>query len=257
MTKDLFDVDGRTVVVTGGTRGIGAMVAEGLLEAGARVLVTSRKAAACRTAGDRLGCPAVPADVSTAEGIAAVVDAVDAEFGGSLDVLVNNAGVTWGAPLDAFPRKGWDRVLSTNVVGLFELTAALLPALRRAASAEHPARVVNVGSVDGLRVPVFENYSYSASKAAVHMMTRHLAAVLAPDRVLVNAVAPGAFPSDMTAAALASDSGRALIEQAVPLRRLGRADDIVGAIRYLASPAGSYLTGVVLPVDGGIAGCSG
>jgi len=256
VTKDLFDVGGRTVVVTGGTRGIGAMAAEGLLHAGARVLVTSRKADACRAAGARLGCPAVPADVSTADGVTAVVDAVDAEFGGSLDVLVNNAGVTWGAPLDTFPRKGWDRVLSTNVVGLFELTTALLPALRRAASAEHPARVVNIGSVDGLRVPVFENYSYSASKAAVHMMTRHLAAVLAQDGVLVNAVAPGAFPSDMTAAALASDSGRALIEKAIPLRRLGSADDIIGAIRYLASPAGSYLTGVVLPVDGGIAGCT-
>ncbi|MFC4946221.1 SDR family oxidoreductase [Pseudonocardia sp. GCM10023141] len=256
MTKDLFDIGGRTVVVTGGTRGIGAMAAEGLLHAGARVLVTSRKADACRAAGERLGCPAVPADVSTADGVAAVVGAVDAEFDGSLDVLVNNAGLTWGAPLDAFPRKGWDRVLSTNVVGLFELTTALLPALRRAASAEHPARVVNIGSVDGLRVPVFENYSYSASKAAVHMMTRHLAAVLARDGVLVNAVAPGAFPSDMTAAALASDSGRALIEQTIPLRRLGSADDIIGAIRYLASPAGSYLTGVVLPVDGGIAGCT-
>lgn len=256
MTKDLFDIDGRTVVVTGGTRGIGAMIAEGLLEAGARVLLTSRKPEACRTAGERLGCPAVPADVSTPDGVAAIVNGVDTEFGGTLDVLVNNAGLTWGAPLDAFPRKGWDRVLSTNVVGLFELTTALLPTLRRAATTRRPARVVNVGSVDGLRVPVFENYSYSASKAAVHMMTRHLAAVLAEDGVLVNAVAPGAFHSDMTAKALGSESGRALIEKAIPLRRLGTADDIVGAVRYLASPAGSYLTGVVLPVDGGIAGCS-
>ncbi|WP_224387670.1 SDR family oxidoreductase [Pseudonocardia sp. ICBG1293] len=252
---DLFDIGGRTVVVTGGTRGIGAMVAEGLRDAGARVLVTSRKVDACRAASERLGCPAVPADVSTPEGVAAVLDGVHAEFGGSLDVLVNNAGVTWGAPLDDFPRAGWDRVLGTNVVGLFELTTALLPALRRSAGGGHAARVVNIGSVDGLRVPVFENYSYSAAKAAVHMLTRHLAAVLAQDGVLVNAIAPGAFPSDMTAAALASDSGRTLIENAVPLRRLGTADDIVGAGRYLVSPAGSYVTGVVLPVDGGITGC--
>lgn len=253
---DLFSIEGRTVLVTGGTRGVGEMIAAGLLDAGARVAITSRKPDACRAAARRLGCRAVAADIRTPGGVEAVVALVDEEFGGVLDVVINNAGATWGAPLDAFPRSAWDRVLGTNVVGVFELTVALLPALRRAATPEHPARVVNIGSVDGLRVPVFENYAYSASKAAVHMMTRHLAASLAPDHVLVNAVAPGAFPSDMTAAALASDSGRRLIEESIPLRRIGTSDDIVGAVRYLVSPAGSYLTGTVLPVDGGISGCT-
>jgi NAD(P)-dependent dehydrogenase (short-subunit alcohol dehydrogenase family) len=173
----------------------------------------------------------------------------------SLDILVNNAGVVWGAPLEEFPSQGWDKVLHTNVEGVFHLTVALLPALRAAASADHPARVINIGSIDGLRVPAMENYSYSASKAAVHMLTRHLAKRLASEHITVNAIAPGPFESKMMAFVLDDPDARAAVEQAVPLGRVGRPDDVAGLTRFLASRAGAYLTGAVIPLDGGITGC--
>lgn len=255
---DLFDISGKTALVTGGSRGIGLMIAHGLVAAGARVIVSSRKEADVRASAERLSeigeCHAIAADVSTPEGARALADATRERFA-HLNVLVNNAGATWGAPLEQFPPGGWDKVAHTNVEGVFHLTVALLDALRAAATPEDPARVVNVGSVDGLRVPSMENYSYSASKAAVHMLTRHLAKRLAGEHITVNAIAPGPFESKMTAFMLDSPESREIVEQMVPLGRIGRNDDVAGLTRFLCSRAGSYLTGTVIPLDGGIVGC--
>lgn len=257
-TPELFSVAGRTALVTGGSRGVGYMIAEGLLRAGAaEVVISSRKADACAAAAQALSahgrCRAVPADLSTPDGARALAAAVaDA---GPLHLLVNNAGATWGAPVDDFPDAGWDRVMHTNVDGVFRLTVALLPQLRAAASAGDPARVINIGSVDGLRPPLTESYSYSASKAAVHMLTRHLAKRLASEQITVNAIAPGPFASKMTAFMLDAPGGRELVEQAVPLGRIGTPEDIVGTTIFLASRAGAYLTGAVIPLDGGMTGC--
>ncbi|RSM78661.1 KR domain-containing protein [Kibdelosporangium aridum] len=252
----LFSVDGKTVLVTGGSRGIGEMIARGMVEAGARVLVCARKPDAAAKVADGLSetgeCHALQADLTSTEDIGRLVAAVGEHFGGQLDVLVNNAGATWGAPLEEFPAKGWEKILSTNVTALFELTTALLPALR--ASAQRPARVINIGSVDGIRVPSFENYSYSASKSAVHMLTRHLAKRLAGEEITVNAIAPGFFVSEMTKWLLDAPDGLGQIESAVPLGRIGRQEDIAGTAIFLSSPAGAYLTGAVIPVDGGITG---
>ncbi len=254
----LFDISGKAAVVTGGSRGIGKMIAGGLLDAGVRVVISSRKAEELeRTAVElsaRGECHAIPADLSSPEGAAALAQAVLGHFD-AVDVLVNNAGATWGAPLEEFPASGWDRTIHTNVEGIFHLTVALLPALRQAGSESDPARVINIGSVDGLRVPSVENYSYSASKAAVHMLTRHLAKRLASDHITVNAIAPGPFESKMTAFMLDSQDAREMVEQMVPLGRIGRPDDAAGLVQFLASRAGSYLTATVIPLDGGITGC--
>jgi NAD(P)-dependent dehydrogenase (short-subunit alcohol dehydrogenase family) len=256
---DLFDVSGKTALVTGGSRGIGLMIARGLVEAGARVIVSSRKSADVQAAAAELSslgeCEAIAGDISTRDGALALATATQQRFP-SLDILVNNAGAVWGAPLQEFPQDGWDKVLHTNVEGIFHLTVALLPALREAAAAEHPARVINIGSIDGLRTPSVENYSYSASKAAVHMLTRHLAKRLAGEQITVNAIAPGPFESKMMAFALDDPEARAAIEQSVPLGRIGRPDDAAGLTLFLASRAGSYLTGTVIPLDGGITGCN-
>jgi NAD(P)-dependent dehydrogenase (short-subunit alcohol dehydrogenase family) len=258
MSEDLFDVTGRTALITGGSRGIGLMIASGLLSAGARVIISSRKtedltatAAELSKLGD---CVAIPGDVSTPEGARALA-AASAEHFGALNVLVNNAGVVWGAPLEDFPPQGWSKVLSTNVEGVFNLTIALLAQLRAAATAQDPARVINIGSIDGLRAPSVENYSYSASKAAVHQLTRHLAKRLAPEHITVNAIAPGPFQSRMMAWALDDEELRAGVEAQVPLGRIGHPDDVAGLTRMLASRAGAYMTGTVIPLDGGITGC--
>jgi NAD(P)-dependent dehydrogenase (short-subunit alcohol dehydrogenase family) len=255
--SDLFDVAGRTALVTGGSRGIGLMIARGLLEAGARVIVSSRKSDDVRAAARELSelgdCEAVPGDVSSPEGAAALAAATRERFD-ALDILVNNAGAAWGAPLEEFPASGWDKVLHTNVEGVFHLTVALLPALRAAATADHPARVINIGSIDGLRAPTMENYSYGASKAAVHMLTRHLAKRLASEHITVNAIAPGPFQSKMMAI-LEDPEVREAVAGSVPLARIGRPEDIVGVTLLLASRAGSYMTGTVIPLDGGITGC--
>jgi NAD(P)-dependent dehydrogenase (short-subunit alcohol dehydrogenase family) len=256
--SDLFDISGRTALVTGGSRGVGAMIARGLVEAGATVLISSRKEAdlaSTASALSRLGnCEALPADLSTPDGARALADQVRSRVD-ALSILVNNAGATWGAPLEEFPESGWDRVIHTNVEGIFHLTTALLPALRAAATDTSPARIINIGSVDGLRPPAMENYSYSASKAAVHMLTRHLAKRLAPEHITVNAIAPGPFESKMTAFMLDSQDAKEMVEQMVPLGRIGRPDDVVGLTVFLASRAGSYLTGTVIPLDGGVTGC--
>jgi NAD(P)-dependent dehydrogenase (short-subunit alcohol dehydrogenase family) len=257
--SDLFDISGKTALVTGGSRGIGLMIARGLVQAGARVIVSSRKTSDVEAAAKELAelgdCHAIPGDVSTPEGAAELARATQERFQ-ELDILVNNAGAVWGASLEEFPPIGWDKVAHTNVEGVFHLTVALLPALRAAANAADPARVINIGSIDGLRAPPTENYSYSASKAAVHMLTRHLAKRLASEHITVNAIAPGPFYSRMMAWALDDPESREMIEQMVPLGRVGSPDDVAGLTRFLSSRAGAYLTGTVIPLDGGITGCN-
>ena len=251
--EQLFSVAGKAVVVTGGSRGIGAMIAEGFVRSGARVIITARKAEACDATAERLSahgtCVSIPADLSSEEGRAAFAAAV-AEREPALHVLVNNAGATWGAPLDEFPASGWDKVMNVNLGAPFALTQLLLPQLRAAASAEDPARIVNIASVDGMRVPQMESYSYSASKAGLIMLTRHLALRLAGEHITVNAIAPGPFPSKMIAFLL--DEHADEVAATVPLGRIGEPEDMAGTALFLSSRAGSYLTGAVIPVDGGI-----
>ncbi|MEU3456723.1 SDR family oxidoreductase [Micromonospora sp. NPDC006766] len=253
--RDLFSVEGKTVLVTGGSRGIGLMIARGFVQAGAKVIISSRKADVCETVAKELSavgqCEAIPADLSGDEGALGLAAAVR-ERTDRLDVLVNNAGATWGAPLEEYPESAFDKLWAVNVKAVFRLTTALLPALRAAATADDPARVINIGSVDGLRVPWMEVYAYSATKAAVHMLTRSLAHQLAGERITVNAIAPGPFESRMMAFALDDPTSRAAIEQQVPLGRIGRPEDMAGTAIYLSSRAGAYLTGAVIPVDGGI-----
>ncbi|MCK2219616.1 SDR family oxidoreductase [Actinomadura sp. ATCC 31491] len=244
----LFSVEGKTVVVTGGSRGIGRMIAEGFVAAGANVCISARKAAEVGKTAAELGCTAVPADLSTEEGREALAAAVD----GPLHVLVNNAGATWGAPLEEYPESAFDKLWNINVKGVFALTQRFLPQLRQAAGPEDPARVINVGSIDGLRVPALPTYAYSSTKSAVHMLTRHLARHLAKEHITVNAIAPGPFESKMMAFALDDPATRESIETGVPLGRIGRPDDMAGTAIFLASRAGAYLTGTVIPVDGGI-----
>jgi NAD(P)-dependent dehydrogenase (short-subunit alcohol dehydrogenase family) len=266
MSAALFDVANRTAVVTGGTRGVGFQIAGGLLDAGMRVIIASRKAAACEEAAAELSSrgevSAVPADVATAAGADALAEAVGQRFGGRLDVLVNNAGTYWMAPLDDFPEQAWDKLFDVNVKGVFRLTTALLPALRAVATPEWPARIVNIGSVDGMSVPGYvpgepyvEAYSYSATKAALHMLTRHLAQRLACEHITVNALALGPFDSKITAPMLGEPETRAQMAAAIPLGRIGAPSDLAGTVQYLVSAAGSYVTGVILPLDGGSTGC--
>ncbi|HEV3281844.1 MAG TPA: SDR family oxidoreductase [Acidimicrobiales bacterium] len=250
---ELFSVSGKIVVVTGGTRGIGRMIAAGFAVAGADVIVASRKADAVAAAVASLSelgtCSGYPADLSTEDGARQLAEAV-AEGHQRVDVLVNNAGATWGAPLIEHDTASWDRVLNLNVQGIFHTTKFFLPLLEAASAPDEPARVINIGSIDGIHVPVLESYSYSASKAAVHQLTRHLAKRLAP-RITVNAVAPGPFESKMMAATLEAFGDQ--IAASAPMKRIGRPEDMAGVAIFLASRAGAYVTGAVVPVDGGIA----
>ncbi|MBW8483323.1 SDR family oxidoreductase [Actinomadura parmotrematis] len=247
---DLFSLAGKTALVTGGTRGIGLMIARGLLQAGAaKVYISSRKPEACEKAAAELAefgtVVPVPADISTEDACVRLAEAVD----GPLHVLVNNAGATWGAPLAEFPASAWDKVVDLNLKAPFFLTRALLPKLRAAATSDDPARVINIGSIDGIMTPG-ERYSYTASKAGVHQLTRVLAKELGPEAITVNAVAPGPFESKMMAATL--DAFGDVIASTVPLRRIGRPDDMAGVAVFLASRAGAYVNGAVIPVDGGL-----
>ena len=252
--KDLFSVEGKRVLVTGGSRGIGLMIARGFVVNGAKVYISSRKADVCEQVATELSkegtCIALPADLSSM----AECDRLGSELASredGLEVLVNNAGANWGAPLEEFPEAAWDKVLGLNVKSVFHLTRACLPLLEKAGSAEDPARVINIGSIDGIQVPTLDTFSYSASKAAVHQLTRVLAKKLADRHITVNAVAPGPFESKMMAATLES-FGEAIAASA-PLKRIGTPEDMAGVAIYLASRAGAYVTGAVIPVDGGIA----
>ncbi len=248
----LFSLDDKTALVTGGGRGIGAMFAEGLLGAGARVVISSRRQDQLDEAAAELSefgpVEAIAADLSSEEGCKSLAEAVG-ERTDHLDILVNNAGATWGAPMREFPDSAWDRVMNLNVKGVFQLTVALLPLLESAGSADDPARVINVGSVQGLQAPDIENYSYSASKAAVHHMTRVLAKKLAGRHITVNCIAPGVFYTKMMAHTLDTFGEEIVAETA--LGRIGRPEDMAGAVIFLSGRGGAYLTGAVIPVDGG------
>ncbi|WP_136660170.1 SDR family oxidoreductase [Nitratireductor sp. XY-223] len=256
--ENLFSVKGKTALVTGGATGIGKMVATALINGGATVLIASRKGEACVAVAEELNALGAPGsavgfagDVGTEEGIAALVADVKARTD-ALHILVNNAGVTWGEPLDTFPHMAWHKVMNINVGGLFTLTRELLPLLDAAASDTDPARIINLGSVMGTQ-PVAEGaYSYSASKAAVHHLTRILANEFARRRITVNAFAPGPFQSKMTAFATGSDEQAAKVGMGVPLGRIGSPDDVAGATLYLCGKGGSYISGAILPLDGGL-----
>lgn len=251
--KDLFSIEGKVALVTGGSRGIGLMIARGYAEHGARVYVSSRSADACAETAAELSkvgtCAALLADLSKLSEVKRLAAELSVREP-ALHVLVNNAGANWGAPIEEYPDAAWDKVLALNVKAIFHLTVALLPQLAAAATPEDPARVINIGSADGIQVPVLETYAYSASKAAVHHMTRVLARKLAPRDITVNAVAPGPFESKMMAATL--DRFGDSIAKNNPRKRIGVPEDMAGVAIYLASRAGAYVTGAVIPVDGGM-----
>ena len=253
--QELFGVSGKVAIVTGGSRGIGAMIAEGLVTNGVRTYITARKADACDAMAAQLSehgeCISIPADLADPAGLEAFVTAfTDRED--HVDILVNNAGAAWGAPLGEFPDSGFDKVLNVNVKAPFMLTQALLEQLKANATPEDPARVIMTGSVDGMVVPFGDNFSYSASKAAIHMLARHMAHHMARYDITVNSIAPGPFESKMMSYVLDDPERRAVAENTNPRRRIGTPEDVAGAVIFLASRAGAYLTGAVIPVDGGL-----
>ena len=255
MFKDLFSLDGRVALVTGGSRGIGKMIAGGFLAQGAaRVYISARKAGPCEATAKELGaeyggeCIALPIDISTMAGI----DMLAAEIKKrepKLDILVNNAGAAWGADFDEFPESGWDKVMNLNLKTPFFLTKALAAPLRTAATAKQPAKVINIASIDGIFVNPLETYSYAASKSGLIHLTRRMAAKLVHDHVVVSAIAPGPFKSDLNRAA--RDNAEA-VATSVPAGRVGTDEDMAGAAIYLASRAGDYVVGATIAVDGGI-----
>ncbi len=258
---DLFSIKGKTALVTGGSRGIGEMIAAGFLAAGAKVYISSRKAAACEDTAKQLTdtyggeCIALPADLSQLAGVEGLAHRL-AEREGRLDILINNAGVSWGAPLESFPEIGWDKVMDTNVKGVFFLTQKLLPLLRAAASVETPARVINIGSIDGIKTAAFDTFSYGASKAAVHHLTRFMAAHLTKEHIIFNAIAPGPFPTWMLSTGV---GGKGDVEntdwdrvgRGNPSGRVGTPQDIAGLAIFLSSRAGQYVVGQTIACDGG------
>jgi len=253
-TNSLFRLDGRVALVTGGSRGIGRMIAAGFIAQGAKVYISSRKADACFAAAEELGpnCVALPQDVSTVAGCKALAEQFAAHEG-KLDILVNNAGAAWGEPFEVFPEKGWDKVMDLNVKSPFFLTQALYEPLKAAASRARPAKVINITSIDGQRLNPWETYSYHASKSALIYLTKRMAARLIRDAINVTSIAPGAFASEMNRAA--RDHGDA-VAQAIPAKRIGMDEDMAGAAIYLASRAGDYVVGDTITVDGGLVNAS-
>jgi len=266
--KNLFSVEGKIALVTGGSRGIGEMIAAGFLSHSAKVYISSRKADVCNATAKRLSdrygkeCLSLPADLGGLNGITSLVSALS-ERENRLDILVNNAGASWGAPLEEFPEIGWDKVMNTNVKAIFFLTQKLLPLLQKSASPENPARVINIGSIDGIKTPSFNNFSYSPSKAAVHHLTRVLAAHLIKDHIIVNAIAPGPFPTWMLSTGVGfggKTEGEGvnwdLVGQSNPSGRVGTMEDIAGLTIFLSSRAGAYVVGQTIPCDGGMVAVS-
>lgn len=251
--SELFSIRGKVAVVTGGTRGIGLMIAGAYVRAGAKVYVSSRKADVVAETVQTLSahgeCIGIPADLSTEAECERLAGEISSRED-AVHILVNNAGATWGAPLDQYDEAAWSRVLDLNVKAVFHLTKFLRPQLEAAATDDDPARVINIGSIDGIQVPLMETYAYSSAKAAVHQLTRHLAKRLAP-KVTVNAIAPGPFESKMMAATLESFGDS--IKASAPMKRIGRPDDMAAIAIYLASRGSAYVTGAIIPVDGGIA----
>lgn len=259
---DLFSIRDKVALVTGGSRGIGEMIASGFAAHGAKVYISSRKAAACDATAKRIAdaygaaCVSLPADLSTLDGVKSLATRL-AELEPKLDVLVNNAGAAWGGPIETFPEAGWDKVMDTNVKAVFFLTQALLPQLRAAAAGPSPARVINIGSIDGLKAAAFETYSYGASKAAVHHLTRFLAARLTKERILCNAIAPGPYPTWMLSTGVGFGGKTEGVDwgavgQRNPSGRVGTPEDIAGLAIFLTSRAGEYVVGQVIASDGGI-----
>jgi NAD(P)-dependent dehydrogenase (short-subunit alcohol dehydrogenase family) len=251
--KELFSITGKTALVTGGSRGIGLMIARGYLESGAKVYISSRKKEVCDRVARELSeigpCDSIPADLSTTEGCKHLAQEL-ARRESQLHILVNNAGAAWGAPLEEYPESGFDKVMDTNVKGVFFLMQHLLPHLEKAAMRDDPARIINIGSIDGIKVPFIDNFAYGPSKAAVHYLTQVLAVTLGERHITVNAIAPGPFESQMTKWLL--ENHKSQIEATCPLGRIGEPSDMAGAAIFLASRAGAYINGVVIPVDGGI-----
>jgi NAD(P)-dependent dehydrogenase (short-subunit alcohol dehydrogenase family) len=254
MIEGLFSIEGKVAVVTGGSSGIGLMISRGYVEAGARVYISSRKAEVCEQVAKELSevgtCIALPHDLSNLDGVRALTADVARHESGGVHILVNNAGANWAAPLSEYPESGWDKVMDLNLKSVFFLTQQMVPLLTTAATQEDPARIINIASIDGLGVPALDTFAYSSSKAAVLHLTRVLSRKLARQHVTVNAVAPGPFQSRMMRETL-ERFGEGIAQQN-PLGRIGRPEDMAGVAIYLASRAGAYLTGVTIPIDGGI-----
>ena len=256
--KNLFSIEGKTALVTGGSRGIGEMIAAGFLANGAKVYISSRKAETCDATAKRLQeeyggeCISLPADLSNLEGIESLVGQLSDT---SLDILVNNAGASWGEPIDEYSEKGWDKVMDTNVKGVFFLTQKLLTLLRSSGTAEDPSRVINIGSIDGIKTGLFDAFSYGPSKAALHHLTRVLAASLVKENIIVNAIAPGPFPTWMLSTGVGGggdlDIDWAAVGDSNPRGRVGTPEDIAGLAIFLCSRAGAYTVGETITCDGG------
>ena len=254
--QSLFSLEGKTALVTGGSRGIGAMITEGLVAAGCRVYISSRTAAACEQTAERLKnypgeCLPLPGDVSSVDGIEALVAGLSG-LENSVDILVNNAGVAWGEPFEQFSEKGWDRVMNLNARSVFFLTQKMLPLLKHSANADDPSRIINITSVLGERADPMMAYSYCASKAALAQMTKNLAFDLAKDNITVNGISPGFFPSQMTAHIVEDDDASQAMLSKARFKRFGKSEDIAGLSVYLCSKSGAYVTGDIIAIDGGL-----
>jgi 2-deoxy-D-gluconate 3-dehydrogenase len=262
--KNLFSIEGKVALITGGSRGIGEMIAAGFLANGAKVYISSRKAEVCDATAKRLQeeyggeCISMPADLSNLEGINSLADKISQE--GNLDILVNNAGASWGEPIDEYSEQGWDKVMDTNVKGVFFLTQKLLPLLRKSGTSEDPSRVINIGSIDGIKTGLFDAFSYGPSKAALHHLTRVLAASLVKENIIVNAIAPGPFPTWMLSTGVGGggdvDIDWSSIGDTNPRGRVGTPEDIAGLAIFLSSRAGAYTVGQTITCDGGVVASS-